>query len=88
MKDSGTLLQFPCHFPIKAMGRLENEFRNTVVEIVSRHTEALAEELITEQPSSAGNFVSVTITINATSREQLDRIYRDLTECKQVLMAL
>ncbi len=88
MKDPGTLLQFPCRIPIKAMGRQEKDFRNTVVEIVARHTQPVSEELVTEQRSSAGNFVSVTITVNATSREQLDRIYQDLTECKKVLMAL
>ena len=88
MKDADTLLQFPCRFPIKAMGRLENEFRDTVIGIVARHADSFAQENITEQPSSAGNFVSVTVTINATSREQLDRIYQDLTDCQSVLMAL
>ena len=88
MKESDTLLQFPCRFPIKAMGRLENEFRDTVVEIVSRHARSPAAENITEQASSAGNFVSVTVTIKAASREQLDRIYQDLSDCQKVLMAL
>ena len=70
------------------MGRLEKEFRQTIVEIISRHAESPAGENITEQPSSAGNFVSVTVTIQATSRDQLDRIYQDLTDCQKVLMAL
>ena len=88
MNDKDTLLQFPCQFPIKVMGRQESKFRETVVEIVARHTQAVAEEYVSEQPSRAGNFVSVTVTINATSRDQLDRIYQDLTECQKVLMAL
>ena len=88
MKDADSPLQFPCRFPIKAMGRPENEFRDTIIEIISRHTESLSEEHISEQSSSADNFLSVTVTINATSREQLDRIYEDLTECQKVLMAL
>jgi len=88
MNDKDTLLQFPCRFPIKVMGRQESKFRETVVEIVSRHTQAVAEESVSEQPSRAGNFVSVTVTINATSRDQLDRIYQDLTDCQKVLMAL
>ena len=88
MKGADTLLQFPCRFPIKAMGRLEKEFRDTIVEIVSRHTDTLAEESISEQPSRAGNFVSVTVTIEATSHDQLDLIYKDLTDCQMVLMAL
>jgi len=88
MKDADSLLEFPCRFPIKAMGRPENEFRDTIVGIISRHTESLSEDHVSEQPSSAGNFVSVTVTINATSRDQLDRIYEELTGCQQVLMAL
>ena len=88
MRAADTLLQFPCRFPIKALGRLGKDFRDTIVEIVSRHTGTLAEESISEQSSRAGNFVSVTVTIKATSSEQLDRIYKDLTDCQKVLMAL
>ena len=48
----------------------------------------MAGESVRLQPSAQGNFVSVTVTIEATSKSQLDRIYQDLTDCEQILMAL
>jgi putative lipoic acid-binding regulatory protein len=86
--EPDTLFDFPCRFPVKAMGRDENDFEATVVGIVRRHAPDLGEGAVTTQPSRGGRFVSVTVTITATSRDQLDAIYRDLTEHDQVLMAL
>jgi putative lipoic acid-binding regulatory protein len=83
-----TLLEFPCRFPIKAMGRSGDGFEEVVTEIVLRHAELPVGEEVRIQPSAQGNFVSVTVTIEATSKGQLDRIYQDLTDCEQVLMAL
>jgi putative lipoic acid-binding regulatory protein len=86
--ESDTLLEFPCRFPVKAMGRNGDRFEDVVKEIVFRHAELHVGEEVRTQPSAQGNFVSVTITIQATSKEQLDRIYQDLTDCEQILMAL
>jgi len=83
-----TLLELPCRFPIKAMGRNEGDFEEVVKQIVYRHAEPMAGESVRLQPSAQGNFVSVTVTIEATSKSQLDRIYQDLTDCEQILMAL
>jgi putative lipoic acid-binding regulatory protein len=88
MSEPGTLLEFPCAFPIKAMGRNSGEFQSVVTEIVSRHAQLFNGEQVRTRASGVGNFLSVTITVSAESREQLDRIYQDLTDCKQVLMAL
>ncbi len=86
--DDDTLFDFPCRFPIKAMGRDEDDFETTVVGIVRRHVPDLGEGAVTTQPSRKGRFVSVTVTFTATSRDQLDAIYADLTAHDQVLMAL
>lgn len=86
--EPSSLLDFPCAFPIKAMGRNSSNFEQTVREIVLRHAGPVDEEAIVSRPSGAGNFLSVTITITARSRQQLDSIYHDLTDCEQVLMAL
>jgi len=83
-----TLLEFPCKFPIKAMGRSDAGFEALVTTIVLAHAELYAGEQVTVHPSSSGNYVSVTVTIEALSKVQLDRIYQDLTDCKQVLVAL
>lgn len=83
-----TLLEFPCRFPIKAMGRQSEEFETTVTEIVFRHAEMWPGEDVQLTPSRAGNFVSVTTIIEARSQSQLDAIYQELSDCALVIMAL
>ena len=87
-ENEKTLLEFPCSFPIKAMGRQSDEFEALVSGIVTRHAQLWPDEPIRSVPSKAGNFVSVTATVDAQSKAQLDAIYQDLTDCEQVLMSL
>ncbi|HEC20194.1 MAG TPA: DUF493 domain-containing protein [Gammaproteobacteria bacterium] len=86
--DNKTAMQFPCAFPIKAMGRAKDTMADTVLEIVQRHAPEADARALKTQPSSNGKFVSVTVTIDAQSREQLDAIYLDLNDSDQVLMTL
>jgi uncharacterized protein len=81
-------LIFPCEFPIKAMGKADCELDSVVVGIVRRHAPDLSEGAIYTRASKKGNYLSVTVVVKATSREQLDAIYQDLVECEQVIMAL
>lgn len=83
-----TLFEFPCDFPIKIMGRASDEFRSLALGIVTRHFGELAPERIEERPSSNGRFLSLTCTVRAESKAQLDATYRELTSCSQVLVAL
>ncbi|MEE8496283.1 MAG: DUF493 domain-containing protein [Xanthomonadales bacterium] len=83
-----TLLEFPCRFPIKAMGRQSDEFEVLVSGIVTTHAQLWPDEPIRSTLSKAGNFVSVTAVVEAQSKAQLDAIYQELTDCEQVLMAL
>ena len=82
------LLEFPCDFPIKAMGKSGNDFDALVVEIVRKHCPDLLEGAVKSRLSKAGNYVSVTVTIQARNRSQLDNIYFDLSAHEKVLMAL
>ncbi len=86
--ESDELFNFPCDFPIKVMGRCDCELESLVVEIVNKHVSDLNEEAVKTRPSGKGNFMSVTVIVNAHSREQLDNIYLDLTAREEVLMAL
>lgn len=79
---------FPCDFPIKIMGRCDCELELLVVEIINKHVDNLGENAVKSRPSGKGNFISVTVTIKAHSREQLDNIYLELTAREEVLMAL
>ena len=81
-------LKFPCTFPIKVMGQASDDFDAKVFSIVRRHAPDLGEGALTRRASRGGNYVSVTVVVNATSRDQLDAIYRELTACDWVLMAL
>ncbi|MBC8518853.1 MAG: DUF493 domain-containing protein [Gammaproteobacteria bacterium] len=83
-----TLLEFPCSFSIKAMGKDENDFDTHVTTLVRRHVTDLSEGAVKTRPSKNGNFISVTVTITATSKRQLDDIYYDLTADERVMMAL
>ncbi len=86
--ESDELFNFPCDFPIKIMGRCDCDLEILVVEVINRHVSDLSENAVTTRPSGKGNFISVTVTVKATSREQLDNIYRELTAREEVLMAL
>ena len=86
--ESESPLQFPCEFPIKARGRADVELDIVVMDIVRRPAPDLGEGSVRTRPSSEGRFVSVTVTVQATSRAQLDAIYQDLVDCEQVIMAL
>ena len=88
MTDDPSLLEFPCDFPIKAMGRSDNDFDALVVEIIRKHCPDLLEGAVKSRLSREGNYVSVTVTIQARSRNQLDDIYMDLSAHERVLMAL
>jgi uncharacterized protein len=86
---SGDALQvFPSEFPIKVMGRRDGDLRALTQAIVERHAGPQLESSIRTRTSADGNFLAVTYLVRATSRDQLDAIYRELTACKSVLMAL
>lgn len=82
------LLDFPCDFPIKLMGRDQPEFREAAVALIEQHTGELQRGAIRTALSRKGNFLSITITIKARSQQQLDNIYRDLAEHDEILVAL
>ena len=87
-EEQETLLEFPCRFPIKAMGRAGEDFDTLVVQMVRRHVPDLNEAAVTLRESSGGKWVSVTVVIEATSKSQLDAIYRELSAHEKVVWAL
>ena len=82
------LFDFPCQFPIKAMGRAGGGFEAVVLEIVRRHAPSLSADALSVRPSSGGKWLAVTVTIEAESRAQLDAIYRDLSDHELVVWAI
>jgi len=88
LEEGETLFEFPCEFPIKAMGLACDEFEIAVLEIINRHVDDLAEGALDIKPSKTGKYTAITINITAQSKAQLDAIYMDLTACKLVSVAL
>lgn len=86
--EAETLLEFPCDFPIKVMGATRDGFAQAMVEIVLRHAPDFDAAAVEMRPSKAGNYLSLTCTIRATSKPQLDALYRELTAHPWVKIAL
>jgi uncharacterized protein len=83
-----TLLEFPCDFPVKIMGEATDDFRSLVLGIVTRHFGSLTADRIEERPSTNGKYLSLTCTVRAHSKAEIDALYRELTSCSKVLVAL
>ncbi len=73
------LIEYPCDFPLKIMGATRDDFLPAVTEIVCAHDPDFDTSTIETRHSSNGNYLSITATIRATSRQQLDSIYMALT---------
>lgn len=83
-----TLLEFPCIFPIKAMGAADSGLEAAVLSILGRHAPNFDAADLESRPSRGGKWVSVTVRIEATSKAQLDAIYQELTAHELVVYAL
>jgi putative lipoic acid-binding regulatory protein len=88
MQEEESLLEFPCDFPIKAIGRSDSGFEALALGIVRRHVPDFEAEGMRSVASRKGNYLSVTFNVRVTSRQQLDDVYRGLTACKAVLMVI
>jgi putative lipoic acid-binding regulatory protein len=72
-------LQFPTDFPIKIMGRRDDGFAQAIAEVVRAHAPDFDPSTLEMRTSKDGNYLSLTATVHATSRAQLDALYRALT---------
>ncbi len=82
------LISFPCVLPLKVMGANEADFEDLVLSIIQKHATLVAEKTISRRVSRGGRFLSVTVHIQAQSKEQLDAIYGELSAHERVLMLL
>ena len=86
--DEAPGLQFPCQFPLKVMGKNVDALRESIEHIVNQHVAAEHLVSITERSSKGARFVSITITIDAQRRAQLDDLYRAFNRHSDVIMVL
>ncbi len=85
-KDS--LIEYPCRFPIKVMGAMVDGFADALAEVAREFDPDFDAATMELRPSKGGNYLGVTITITATSREQLDGLYLRLTGHPMVKLVL
>jgi putative lipoic acid-binding regulatory protein len=81
-------IQYPLDFPIKVMGRRQPRLVQTIVDIVVRHAPDFDPATVDLRTSKKNSYLSVTCTIRATSREQLDALYRELCDHPAIVMVL
>ncbi len=86
--DAATGLEFPCDYPVKAMVRTGQGVQDQVLEAIRQHAALSDAEPIRVRPSRNGRFESVTVTVQAESREQLERVYGELRGLDVVVMML
>ncbi|KAA0889497.1 DUF493 family protein [Pusillimonas sp. ANT_WB101] len=83
-----SLIEYPSDFPIKVMGKVHPEFAQTMTDLVLQFDPGFDPATVEMRPSSAGNYIGLTFVVRATSREQLDNLYRALHGHDMVSMVL
>ena len=83
-----SLIEYPSAFPIKVMGAHVAGFTEAIVAVARQFDPAFDASTVELRPSKGGNYLGVTITITATSREQLDELYRTLSTHPMVKVVL
>ena len=81
-------LVFPCDFPLKVLGHAQAGYVQAIAGVVKHHAPDFDASTVDMKPSRGGKYISVTCTIRAASREQLDALYRELCDHPMVVMVL
>jgi len=82
------LIEFPCDFSIKVIGKDCADFLNSVSEIMRSHSQVYSEINVKKNKSKKGNYISITCDVYVTSQNELDKIYIDLSKNKNILFVL
>jgi putative lipoic acid-binding regulatory protein len=83
-----TLLEFPCVFPLKVIGRNVAEFEGEVLIIIRKHVPDAQHENVTRRSSTGNKYLALTVTFVADNQRQLDELYLELNRHELVLMTL
>jgi putative lipoic acid-binding regulatory protein len=85
---NGSPFEFPCDIPVKVFGRNDDAFRAAVIAIVRRHFPDFDEAAVTLRPSRQDRYLSMTITVWAEDRTEVDALYTELSRHEAILMVL
>jgi putative lipoic acid-binding regulatory protein len=86
--DQPSLIEYPSDFPLKILGHTRPGFAQAIVAVVKKHAPDFDEATLTMRASKKGKYLSLTCVIRATSRQQLDALYLELSDHPMVVMAL
>jgi putative lipoic acid-binding regulatory protein len=87
-EEPPSLIEYPCDFPLKIMGKTQAGFAQAILVIVREHAPDFDGATMEMKTSKGGKYLSITCTIRATSRRQLDDLYRALCDHPMVVMVL
>ena len=87
-KSPESLINFPCEFPIKILGKDSDVFENTVSQIMAKHDQKYSEISVKKNNSKNKNYIALTWVVNVNNKDELDNIYRDLSKDKNILFVL
>lgn len=88
MTNKESLIEFPCHFPIKIIGKNTISFAEEITTITLKHFPETPDTAIVHQKSQKANFLSITVTIYVHNQQTLDALYRELTQHPDIKMVL
>lgn len=83
-----SLIEFPCDFTLKIVGKSQGDFEKIVLAIVHEHFPNVSDKQVQKKFSKDQTYLSLSVTVYATSKPQLDALYLALTSTKEVLMVL
>lgn len=87
-KNLESLIDFPCEFPIKILGKDNDVFKNTVSQIMAKHHQKYSEISVKKNNSKNKNYIALTWVVNVNNQDELDNIYKDLSKDKNILFVL
>lgn len=82
------LIDYPSRFPLKVFGNKSDDFESTVLELVRARCPQAEHIDVRKRSSKGGKYIALTLTFTVYSQKQLEEIYQDLYDCKQVVMSL
>lgn len=88
MTLTASLIEYPCEFPIKVFGQQQAGYAQAVLEVVNKHDPDFSASSMEMRASKNARYISLTCTVHATSREQLDALYQELCDHPLVVMVL
>ena len=86
--EANSLIDFPCEFPIKILGKESAVFENTVSKIMAKHDQKYSKTKVKKNNSKNKNYIALTWVVNVNNQNELDKIYIDLSKDKNILFVL